>query len=71
MSTQLISAPAEVGIDPAEIAARPGSLIELRDDVLRDLMCSPHAVERYTGDKAATGHTSGDAAYKLRRRTCV
>jgi len=38
MTTKLISSPDTVGIDPEEIRANPGALVEVHEDVLRDLM---------------------------------
>jgi hypothetical protein len=46
MTTKLISSPDTVGIDPEEIRANPGALVEVHEDVLRDLMRTPHAIER-------------------------
>lgn len=64
MTTKLIASPDDVGIDPAEIAANPGALREVHEDVLRDLMTTPHAVERPSVTERA------DAEHP-RRRTCV
>lgn len=50
--------------DVAEIRANPGAVIEIRDDVLRDLMTCPYPIERYNeSEHGATDHP--------RRRTCV
>lgn len=65
MTTKLIPHSDNVGIDPEEIRANPGALIDIHEDVLRDLMKTPHAIER-------PGHGSerGDTSHP-RRRVCV
>lgn len=64
MRTKLIDSPGTVGIDPAEVAANPGVILEVHEDVLRELMTTPHAIERPTiTERADTEHP--------RRRTCV
>lgn len=64
MTIKLIASPDAVGIDPEEIAANPGALHEVHEDVLRDLMRTPHAVERpRVTERADSEHP--------RRRTCV
>jgi len=63
MSVQLIPSPDIIGLEE-EVAANPGALIELRDDVLRDLMSSPHALELpRVIERADHDHP--------RRRTCI
>lgn len=62
--TKLIASPDTVGIDPADIAANPGAIREVHEDVLRDLMRTPHATERPRLNERA------DAEHP-RRRTCV
>lgn len=64
MNTKLIASPETVGIDREEIAANPGAIVEIHDDVLRDLMRTPHAIERQGLSER------GDAAHP-RHRTCV
>ena len=64
MCTKLIASPDDVGIDPEEIAANPGALLEVHTEVLRDLMTTPHAVERPRVTER------GDADHP-RRRVCV
>lgn len=64
MTTKLIASPETVGIDPEEIAANPGALREVHEDVLRDLMRTPHATERPRITER------GDAEHP-RRRVCV
>jgi hypothetical protein len=64
MTTKLIDSPDTVGIDPAEVVANPGVIREVHEDVLRDLMRTPHAIERPTITERA------DAEHP-RRRTCV
>lgn len=64
--TKLISSPNNIGLDPDDIRANPGALIEIHDDVLRDLMRTPHALEKRS---APTG-SAGDA-HRPRRRVCV
>jgi hypothetical protein len=72
MTTRLIDSPDSVGIDPAEVAANPGVirevhedvLREVHEDVLRDLMRTPHAIERPSITERA------DAEHP-RRRMCV
>ena len=44
--SKLISSPDTVGIDPEEVRANPGVIVEVHEDVLRDLMRTPHAIER-------------------------
>lgn len=46
MATKLISSPGEVGLDFSDILAQPGVVMEVRDDVLRDLMSSSAPLER-------------------------
>lgn len=62
--TKLIASPDIVGIDPEEVAAHPGVIREIREDVLRDLMNTPHAIERPRVTER------GDPDHP-RRRTCV
>jgi hypothetical protein len=62
MTTKLIASPSDVGIDPAEVVANPGALREVHDDVLRDLMNTPHAIERPSVTER------GDADHPRRRR---
>jgi hypothetical protein len=62
--TRLINSPNTVGIDPAEVVANPGVIREVHEDVLRDLMTTPHAIERVQITERA------DAEHP-RRRTCV
>lgn len=64
MNTKLISSPDTVGIDPEEIRANPGALVDIKDDVLRDLMRTPHAIERPNLTER------GDSEHP-RRRVCV
>lgn len=64
MTTKLIASPDIVGIDPEEIAANPGAIREVHDDVLRDLMTTPHAIERPRVTER------GDAEHP-RRRVCI
>ena len=64
MTTRLIDSPDAVGIDPTEVAANPGVILEVHEDVLRDLMQTPHAVERPSINERA------DADHP-RHRTCV
>lgn len=62
--TKLISSPDTVGIDPEEIRANPGAIVEVHEDVLRDLMRTPHAIERpRLTERADSEHP--------RRRVCV
>lgn len=62
--TRLISSPATVGIDPEEIRANPGAIIDIHDDVLRDLMQTSAAIERpRLTERADADHP--------RRRVCV
>lgn len=64
MTTKLVASPDLIGIDPDEVAANPGVIREVHEDVLRDLMRTPHPIERQ-------GLTErGDAAHP-RHRTCV
>lgn len=62
--TKLIPSPDIVGIDPEEIRANPGALVEVHEDVLRELMTTPHAIERPRLSER------GDADHP-RRRVCV
>ncbi len=62
--TKLISGPSQVGINAADVRANPGSIVDVRDDVLRELMKTPHAIERPTLSER------GDAEHP-RRRVCV
>jgi hypothetical protein len=64
MTIKLIPSPDTVGIDPEEIAANPGAIREVHEDVLRDLMTTSHAIERPRITERA------DAEHP-RRRTCV
>lgn len=64
MTTRLIDSPDAIGIDPAEIVANPGVIREVHEDVLRDLMQTPHAIERPGINERA------DSAHP-RHRTCV
>lgn len=61
---KLISESSQVGIDPDEIRANPGALTEIKNDVLCDLMRTPHALER-------PGLTERGDAKHPRRRVCV
>lgn len=61
---KLISDPTQVGIDPEEISANPGAIVDIHDDVLRDLMRTPHAIERPRLTER------GDSEHP-RRRVCV
>lgn len=69
---RLIASPADIGIDAAleaDFRANPGAVVEVHEDVLRDLMSSPHPVQRRQG---ATGHTGNEGTvHHARRRTCV
>ena len=62
--TKLIPSPDIVGIDAEEIRANPGALVEVHEDVLRELMTTPHAIERPRLSER------GDADHP-RRRVCV
>lgn len=62
--TRLISTPAAIGIDPEEIRSNPGAIREVHEDVLRDLMTTPHPIER-------PGLRERADATHPRRRTCV
>lgn len=62
--TKLISSPDTIGIDPEEIQANPGAIVEVHEDVLRDLMRTPAAIERPRLTERA------DAEHP-RRRVCV
>jgi hypothetical protein len=64
MTTKLIPSPDVVGIDPEDVAANPGTLHDVHEDVLRDLMRTPHAIER-------PGITERADADHPRRRHCV
>lgn len=64
MTTKLVPSPDIVGIDPDEVAANPGVIREFHEDVLRDLMRTPHAIERQGLSER------GDAEHP-RHRTCV
>lgn len=46
MTTKLIDSPDTVGIAPEEIRVNPSALVEVHEDVLRELMTTPHAIER-------------------------
>ena len=61
---KLISNPNSVGIDAEEIRANPGAIVDIHEDVLRDLMRTSHATER--------PHLTerGDADHP-RRRLCI
>lgn len=64
MTTKLIASPDTVGIDPEEIAANPGAIREVHEDVLRDLMRTHHPIERpRMSDRGPSEHP--------RRRVCV
>lgn len=62
---KLIPSPDTVGIDPEEIRANPGAIVDIHEDVLRDLMKTPHAIERprLHREQSEGGHP--------RHRTCV
>lgn len=62
--TRLISSPDTVGIDAEEIYANPGALIEIHEDVLRDLMRTSAAIERPRISERVDGEHP-------RRRVCV
>ena len=64
MKTKLISDPAAAGIDVDDVRTNPGALVEIHEDVLRDLMRTPHAIERPNLSERA------DAAHP-RRRLCI
>ena len=64
MTKKLIASPDTVGIDAAEVAANPGVIRDIHEDVLRDLMTTPHAIERPRITER------GDAEHP-RRRVCV
>lgn len=64
MTTKLIPSPAAAGIDVDEVRTNPGALVEIHEDVLRDLMRTPHAIERPNLSERA------DAEHP-RRRVCV
>lgn len=66
---KLISDPKQVGIDAADIAACPGAIVDIHEDVLRELMQTPHALQRRTGAVGATADESG--SFHARRRVCV
>ena len=61
---KLISSPDTVGIDPEEIRANPGAIVDIHEDVLRDLMRTSAPIER------ARITERGDSEHP-RRRTCV
>lgn len=64
MIKKLISSPAAAGIDLEEMHANPGAVREIHEDVLRDLMRSPAAIERpQLTERVNSEHP--------RRRTCV
>jgi hypothetical protein len=69
MTTKLISSPDTVRIDPEEIRANPGALVEIHEDVLRDLMQTPHALQRRIAPMGYGG--DGQGASHPRRRMCV
>jgi hypothetical protein len=61
---RLIDSPDTVGIDPEEIRENPGAIVDIHEDVLRDLMRTPHAIERpRITERADADHP--------RHRTCV
>jgi hypothetical protein len=64
MTTKLIESPDMVGIDPEEIRANPAAIVDIHEDVVRDLMKTPHATEKPRATERA------DAAHP-RRRLCV
>lgn len=66
---KLIAHPSQVGIDPEEIRANPGALVEIHEDVLRDLMTTPHPIQRNAAAMGSSG--DGQDAAHLRRRVCV
>jgi hypothetical protein len=67
--TRLIESSDDIGLSESEIRACPGAIREIHDDVLRDLMTTPHATERRHApmgpmpDSETLGHP--------RRRVCV
>lgn len=70
MSTKLIAQPADVGIDPADIAANPGAIVDIHEDVLRDLMTAPHAIQVRAAGMGSTGG-DGRGITHPRRRVCI
>lgn len=65
MRTKLIASPDEVGIDRDEIARNPGAIVDIHEDVLRDLMTTPHPIER------PRRQPLGAEGNKPRHRTCI
>lgn len=64
MTTKLIPSMNDGGATEREVRANPGCVTEIREDVLRDLMTTPHAIERPTiRERADADHP--------RRRVCV
>lgn len=64
MTTKLIQSLDTIGIDPEEICANLAALVEFKEDVLRDLMRTSHAIER------SRPIERGDLHHP-RRRMCV
>jgi len=61
---KLISSPDIVGIDLEEIRANPGAIVDIHENVLRDLMRTSAPIERPRITER------GDSEYP-RRRVCV
>lgn len=66
---KLISSPEDIGISEDILRNSPGAILEIRDDVLSDLMSSPHPVLVRAGHTGARSHGSG--VHRAPRRTCI
>jgi hypothetical protein len=67
--TRLIASPDNVGIDVDDIRVNPGTLIDIHEDVLRDLMTASAPRQRRAPSIGATAPESGN--FHAPRRTCV
>lgn len=63
---KLISGPTQIGIDEEDVRANAGALVDIHEDVLRDLMRTPHAIER--AQLSDRGDIHGEHP---RRRVCI
>lgn len=67
---KLIADPAELNIDVNEVCANPGVIMDIHNEVLRDLMQTPHAIERRHAHTGVRVPGQG-GTFHHRRRVCV
>lgn len=67
--TKLIASSDNIGLDADDVRANPGALIDIHEDVLRDLMASDAPRQRRAGVSGPASPESGN--FHPRRRVCI